>query len=218
MQHDVPALRQMRPSGVRTLVHLLQGWQAVRRHSTVKSDPIVSSPDFNSRLYLSLLSTFRSEYNAFFPVAYAALIYVATQAIKVTLPHKMAVSNFVFLNFHLCTLLDLDSCSCLPPWCRRPRRASSRSFTSVPPPLFILCCSTHRRCICLQEVLKALVNAGDVVGIYFALNQKTVGGEARVLSVGLGTLTPPSLAKAPLWLHLCSRPVTDQRCCCCCGC
>ena len=72
---------------------------------------------------------------------------------------------------------------------------------------------THRRCICLQEVLKALVNAGDVVGIYFALNQKTVGGEARVLSVGLGTLTPPSLAKAPLWLHLCS-PVTDQRCGC----
>jgi hypothetical protein len=42
-------------------------------------------------------------------------------------------------------------------------------------------------CACVQEVLKALVNAGDVVGIYFALNQKAVGGEARVLSVGLGT-------------------------------
>jgi len=72
---------------------------------------------------------------------------------------------------------------------------------------------THRRCICPQEVLKALVNAGDVVGIYFALNQKTVGGEARVLSVGLGTLTPPSQAKASLWLHL-RTPVTDPRCCC----
>ncbi|ELR18256.1 uncharacterized protein ACA1_370090 [Acanthamoeba castellanii str. Neff] len=95
-----------------------------------------------------------SEYNAFFPVAYAALIYVATQAIKLLL------------------------------------------FATLVP------ASEEGQFEILHEVLKALVNAGDVVGIYFALNQKTVGGEARVLSVGLGWAVAESILMrlAPLWI------------------
>jgi len=54
----------------------------------------------------------------------------------------------------------------------------------------------------LHELLKALVSAGDVVGIYFALSQKKVGSETRILCVGLGWAMAETVLTrlVPLWV------------------
>merc|ERR1711879_213501 len=123
VRHDVPALRQLRPSGVRTLVYLLQGRQAVGVQCVLPG-----------RVRRSDLCSNTSDQ--------AALVCNAGAFVR-----------------------------------GGPVRDPSRG-------------------------VDALVNAGDVVGIYFALNQKTVGGEARVLSVGLGWAGAESILMrlAPLWI------------------
>lgn len=55
----------------------------------------------------------------------------------------------------------------------------------------------------IQELLKAVINCGDILGIYLILNWKRVGGsDERVIGVGLGWALAESIfiRLAPLWI------------------
>ena len=42
--------------------------------------------------------------------------------------------------------------------------------------------------ILLQELFKAIINCGDIVGIYLLLNLKRLGdGEIKILGIAVGT-------------------------------
>jgi len=99
-----------------------------------------------------------AEYGAYLLVLYAALAYLATQAVKMLL----------YATFVPTIGLEEDA-------------------------------QFHL----LYEVLKSLVNAGDIVGLYLMLGFKKAGAaDVRVMAVGLGWSVAESVVQrlAPLWM------------------